>query len=99
MVCFAYAMMRVSDGLPPMLYNILLVILGLVLIALLTAIFETLGLKNHPYIARTLAAVCIVVAAYGRWRYHAWWEVLLVIAIAFGHLRIMREFQWQKKSQ
>jgi ABC-type iron transport system FetAB permease component len=94
------AMMRLSEVLQPMLNNILLVILGLVLIALLTAIFEALGLKNHPYVARILAAVCIVVVAYGRWRYHAWWEVLLVIGIAFAHLRIMREFQQsRKKSQ
>jgi hypothetical protein len=52
MVFFVCAVMRVSEGLQPMLHNIVLVILGLVLIALLTAIFETLGLKNHPYVAR-----------------------------------------------
>jgi len=84
-----------------MLHNILLVILGLVLMAILTIIFETLGLKNRPYVARILAAVCIVVAAYGRWGYHTWWEALLVIVLAFAQLRIMREFQRQsqKKSQ
>jgi len=99
MVCLVNAMVRISEGLQPILQNFLLVILDLVLIALLTAIFEALGLKNHPYIARILAAVCIVVAAYGRWRYHTWWEVLLVIGIAFGHLRIMKEFQHQSQKK
>jgi hypothetical protein len=84
-----------------MLHNILLVILGLVAIATLTVIFEMLGLKSHPYVARILAAVCIVVAAYRLWGYHSWWEVLLVIVLAFAQLRILKGYQRQsqKKSQ
>jgi hypothetical protein len=84
-----------------MLHNILLVILGLVAIATLTVIFEMLGLKNHPYVARILAAVCIVVAAYDFWGYHTWWEVLLVIVLAFAQLQILKGYQRQsqKKSQ
>jgi hypothetical protein len=31
-----------------MLHNIVLILLGLVLFDVLAAIFETLGLKNHP---------------------------------------------------
>jgi hypothetical protein len=75
-----------------MLHNIFLVLLGLVLIGVLTAIFETLGLKNHPYVARILAAVCIVVAAYIHWGYHTWWQVLIVIAFGFAYLQIMKQF-------
>jgi hypothetical protein len=51
-------MMRVSEGLPPLLHNILLVILGLVLIALLTAIFEALGLKK-PSLHRADSGGCV----------------------------------------
>jgi general stress protein CsbA len=80
-----------------MLHNIALVILGLVLIAMLTILFETLGLKDHPYVARILAAVCIAVGAYGRWGYHTWWEVLLVIVLALAHRWIMRAFQRQSQ--
>jgi len=72
MLCFVCAKMRVSEGLQPILHNILLVILGLVLIGVLTAIFELFGLKNHPYIARILAAMCIIAAAYIHWGYHTW---------------------------
>jgi hypothetical protein len=35
-----------------MLHNIVLILLGLVLFGVLAAILETLGLKNHPYVAR-----------------------------------------------
>lgn len=60
MLCFVCAKIRVDEGLQPMLHHILLVILGLILIGVLTAIFELLGLKNHLYVARILAAACII---------------------------------------
>jgi hypothetical protein len=62
--------MRVSDGHLPMLYNIVLILLGLILFGVLAAIFEALGLKDHPYVARTLSAVIIAVGAYIHWGYH-----------------------------
>jgi hypothetical protein len=34
-----------------MIYNIVLILLGLVLFGVLAVILETLGLKNHPYVA------------------------------------------------
>jgi len=46
-----------------MLHSFLLIVLGLILIVVLSAIFETVGLKNHPYVARILAGVCVVVGA------------------------------------
>jgi hypothetical protein len=56
--------MRVSDGHRPMLHNIAPILLGLTLFGLLAAILGTPGLKNHPYVARTLSAVIIAVGAY-----------------------------------
>ena len=84
-----------------MLHNIVLVILGLILIGVLTAIFELVGLKKHPYVARILAAACIIAGAYIHWGYHIWWQVVIVIAFGFAYLQIMREFlgQSQKKSK
>lgn len=46
-----------------MLDNILFVILGLGAFWLLTPIFEAIALKNHPYVARVLAAVLTIAAA------------------------------------
>jgi hypothetical protein len=98
-VFFACANIRINERLRSMFHNILLVVLGLVLIGVLTAIFETLGLKNHPYVARILAAVCIVVGASAPWGYHSWWQVLIVIAFGFAYLQIMKEFLHASKEK
>ena len=84
--------MRVSDGHRPMLHNIALILLGLILFGLLAAILETLGLKNHPYVARTLSAVIIAVGAYIHWGYHNWWTVLIVVAFGFAYMQILKQF-------
>jgi len=83
-----------------MFHTILLAALGVVLIGVLSAILETVGLKNHPWIARILAALCVGVAAYIHWGYHSWWVVLIVIAFAFIFLQVLRGFlgQPQKSS-
>jgi uncharacterized membrane protein len=73
--------MRASGGHPSILHSIALILLGLILFGVLAAILETLGLKNHPYMARTLSAVIIAVGAYIHWGYHNWWAVLIVICI------------------
>jgi hypothetical protein len=75
-----------------MLHNILLILLGLVLFGVVAAILETLGLQNHPYVARTLSAVIIAVGAYIHWGYHNWWAVLIVIAFGFAYLQILKQF-------
>ena len=75
-----------------MLHSFLLIVLGLILIVVLSAIFETVGLKNHPYVARILAGVCVVVGAYMHWGYHNWGTLLIIVAFAFAFLLIMREF-------
>jgi hypothetical protein len=91
--------MRVNDGHRPMLHNIVLILLGLVLFGVLAAIFETLGLKNHPFVARTLSAVTIAVGAYIRWGYHNWWTVLIVVALGFAYLQILKQFLGQSTKE
>lgn len=83
-----------------MLQNIVLIILGLILIGVFTLIFETVGLKNHRYLARILAAVCIIIGAFIHWGYHTWWQALIVIAFGLAYLQILKDFLRQptKKS-
>ncbi len=66
----SYDDIRVDERFWVMLHNILLIVLGLVLIGVLTAIFGTRELKNHPSVARIPAAVCIIVGAWIDWGYH-----------------------------
>lgn len=74
-----------------MLDTILFVILGLVVFWVLTAIFEAIALKNYPYIARILAAVVTIVAAYLGTGYQHWWQVLIGMGAAFVYLQILKE--------
>jgi fatty acid desaturase len=73
-----------------MLHNVVLGVLGVVLIVLLSAIFETVALKKHPWLARFLAAALVVVMAYAYWGYHVWWVVLIIVGFAFAMLQVMR---------
>jgi len=82
-----------------MLHKALLVIVGLVVFWLLTAIFETVALKNHPYAARILAAVIIIVSAYIGWGFQSWWQVLIVIGAGFAYLQVMKEAQHISKKK
>ena len=74
-----------------MLDTILFVILGLAVFWALTAIFEAIALKDHPYVARILAAVVTIVAAYLGTGYQHWWQVLIGLGVAFVYLQILRE--------
>ncbi len=83
-----------------MLEATLFVILGLIAFRLLTAIFEAIALKDHPYLARVLAAVITLVAACIGTGYRHWWQVLIGIGAAFLYLQILREsHQSGEKSQ
>ena len=74
-----------------MLNTILFVILGLVVFWVLTAIFEAIALKTHPYVARALAAVLTIVAVFIGHGYQHWWQVLIGIGAAFVYLQVLRE--------
>jgi hypothetical protein len=91
--------MPLNEGHHSMLHNIVLILLGLVLFGVLAAILETLGLKNHPYVARTLSAIIIAVAAYIHWGYHEWWVVLIVVAFGFAYLQILKQFLGQSAKE
>ena len=82
-----------------MLDTVLFVILGLVAFWVLTAIFEAIGSRKHPYLARVLAAGLTLIAAYIGSGYHHWWQVLIGIGSAFVYLRILQQSnQVQKRS-
>ncbi len=74
-----------------MLDTILFLILGLVAFWVLSAIFEAIVLKDHPHVARVLAAVLTIVAACIGTGYRHWWQVLIGIGAAFAYLQILRE--------
>jgi hypothetical protein len=74
-----------------MLDTILFVILGLLAFWVLTAIFETIALKDHPYVARVFAAVLTIVSACIGNGYRHWWQVLIGIGAAFAYLQILKE--------
>ena len=66
----SYEDIRIDERFCVILHNILLIVLGLVLIGVLTAIFGTRELKNHPYVARIPVAVRIIVGAWIHWGYN-----------------------------
>ncbi len=72
-----------------MLHSVFLIIAGLVLVGFLSADFEMLGMRNHPYLARILAAVCVIIAAYT----HTWTLLAIVIALTTVFLMVRRDFQ------
>src|SRR5207244_10761057 len=74
-----------------MLDTILFVILGLLAFWVLTAIFETIALKDHPYLARVFAAVLTIVSACIGTGYRHWWQVLIGIGAAFAYLQLLKE--------
>jgi hypothetical protein len=74
-----------------MLHGVFFVLVGLVGYWLLVAIFKAIALKDHPNVARILAAVLIFVSACIGGGYRSWWEVLIGIGVAFFYLQILRE--------
>jgi len=72
-----------------MLHSVFLIIAGLVLVGFLSADFEMLGMRNHPYLERILAAVCVIIAAYT----HTWTLLAIVIALTTVFLMVRRDFQ------
>ena len=72
-----------------MLYTAFLIVAGLVLVGFLSADFEMLGMRDHPNLARILAAVIVIIGAYT----HAWIPLLIVIAVTTMFLMVRKELQ------
>jgi energy-coupling factor transporter transmembrane protein EcfT len=71
------------------LHTLLLIIAGLILVGVFSAVLEQLGMRNHPYAARLLAAVSVTVGAYT----HTWVRLLIGICFALAYLMVRREWQ------
>lgn len=72
-----------------MLHTVFLIVAGLVLTGILSAEFEMLAMRNHPYLSKILAAVCVIITAYQ----HRWKGLLVVMGIVFVYLAVRRDFQ------
>jgi hypothetical protein len=72
-----------------MLYIAFLIVAGLVLVGLLSADFEMLGMRGHPNVARILATVCVIIAAYA----HSWIPLIIVVAVTTMLLLVRKELQ------
>jgi hypothetical protein len=72
-----------------MLRTIGLIILGLISIGVLSADLEILGLREHPYVARIIAAVCVGLVAYT----HTWLYLLIALAATTLYLMIRTDIR------
>ncbi len=72
-----------------MLHTVFLVVAGLVLTGILSAQFEMLGMRNHPYLSKILAAACVIATAYQ----HRWKGLLIVIGVILVYLGVRRDLQ------
>jgi hypothetical protein len=65
--------------------------LGAILTGILSAELEEFGMQNHPYGARVLAGILVLIAFYTR----AWLRLLVAMSAALICLAFLRS--WQKK--
>ncbi len=72
-----------------MLHTVFLIVAGLVLTGILSAEFEMLVMRNHPFLSKILAAVCVIIAAYE----HRWKGLLIAMGVFFVYLGVRRDFQ------
>jgi membrane protein implicated in regulation of membrane protease activity len=72
------------------LHTSLMVVLGLVLIGILSADFEILGITN-PYWSRSVAAACVIATAFA----HSW--TWLVSGIVLMTLYLMVRRDWRRR--
>ena len=75
-----------------MSHAVFLVLSGLVLIGVLSAVLEQLGIRNH-YWAVFLAAVCVVGTAWA----HSWKQLLIAIGVALLYLGLRRDWEMRAK--
>lgn len=76
-----------------MWHTILLIILGLVLFGVVSAVLEMLALRSHPYLARTLAACIVGVAAYT----HTWKRLIIAAVVGLVYVGIRRDLEIRAK--
>ena len=72
-----------------MLHTVFLVVAGLVLTGILSAQFERLGMRNHQFLSKVLAAACVIITAYQR----RWKGLLIVIGVILVYLGVRRDLQ------
>jgi uncharacterized membrane-anchored protein YitT (DUF2179 family) len=71
------------------LHTVLLILAGLVLTGILSAEFEMLVMRNHPYLSKLLAGTCVILAAYT----HSWMRLLIAMGVIFVYVGVRRDFQ------
>jgi hypothetical protein len=76
-----------------MLRTIGLIILGIFSIGVLSADLEILGLREHPYVARALAAVCVGLVAYT----HTWVSMLIALGATTLFLMIRTDVRRRRE--
>ena len=72
-----------------MLYTAFLIVGGLVLVGILSAILVSLGMKDHPGLARLLAAVCVIITGYT----HIWIPLMILVVAATVFMIVRGELQ------
>jgi hypothetical protein len=73
-------------------HTLLLIVAGLALMGVLSAVLEGLGMRNHPLLAKLLAGVLVLANAYT----HAWLRLLLITCAAVLYLTLRRE--WKRRN-
>ena len=76
-----------------MMHTIWLVLLGVVLVGIVSAVLEMLALQRHPYVARIIAACAVIVAAYT----HTWKRLIVATVVVFVFLGIRRDLRIRAK--
>jgi chromate transport protein ChrA len=74
------------------LHTFLLIIAGLILTGVLSAILENLAFQNHPYAARILGGIGVIIAAWT----HSWVRLTVIVAVAMLYVAVRRDFDQRK---
>jgi hypothetical protein len=72
-----------------MLHIVFLIVAGLVLTGILSAQFEMLAMRNHPYLSKVLAGACVIITAYQ----HRWKGLLIAMVVILVYIGVRRDFQ------
>lgn len=75
-----------------MLHIFLLIIAGLILTGVLSAILEALAFQNHPYAAKILSGIGVIIAAWT----HTWIRLTIIVAVAMLYVMVRRDLDRRK---